>query len=235
MNQPHKVCPQCGQPAVLEMPQCRRCGYSYPVLSVPSPFSQPAMTKEPSHKRRALTGVLCVMALLVGVLAVGIRSLSVLFSAESTSSDLVSSPRKRIMRNGPPLIGTQGSSSSLPTGSALTDRQSSQPTSVPDVTSDGMFKERPSQSEMPTIRVTNLDRDTMIFILRDASGHIYRTQSTNGHTATLQVPPGDYTVEVTDDDPMIRPNHGDATFRRYKEYEATFDASLFAPPFHLGD
>ncbi|HLK61764.1 MAG TPA: hypothetical protein VKU00_34780 [Chthonomonadaceae bacterium] len=30
MTQPYKVCPQCGQPAVLEMAQCRRYGYAYP-------------------------------------------------------------------------------------------------------------------------------------------------------------------------------------------------------------
>lgn len=30
MQPAHKFCPKCNQPAVLSMPQCRRCGYIYP-------------------------------------------------------------------------------------------------------------------------------------------------------------------------------------------------------------
>src|SRR5689334_15491083 len=29
MAQPHKTCPKCGQPAVLTMKQCGRCGHTY--------------------------------------------------------------------------------------------------------------------------------------------------------------------------------------------------------------
>jgi|SRR5579871_1184013 len=38
---PHKFCPQCGQPTVLQMPQCARCGHLYhtpPSAPHPSPI-----------------------------------------------------------------------------------------------------------------------------------------------------------------------------------------------------
>jgi hypothetical protein len=37
-NQPFKVCPNCGQPAVLSMPSCRRCGQSYPPFTHASAY-----------------------------------------------------------------------------------------------------------------------------------------------------------------------------------------------------
>ena|SRR5579871_4859855 len=50
---PHKTCPQCGQPAVLEMPVCRRCGFPYPPAAVPVfvPIPVPLTALVPPRKR----------------------------------------------------------------------------------------------------------------------------------------------------------------------------------------
>ena len=55
---PHKICPQCGQPAVLTMAVCQRCGYPYnapmvvPVI-VPVPVVPPGFRV---RRRRSVFG-----------------------------------------------------------------------------------------------------------------------------------------------------------------------------------
>src|SRR5437588_8920507 len=41
MSIPHKICQNCGQPAVLDMPACRRCGQVFPSQPAPPPLSPP--------------------------------------------------------------------------------------------------------------------------------------------------------------------------------------------------
>ncbi|HZT43037.1 MAG TPA: hypothetical protein VFA07_12790 [Chthonomonadaceae bacterium] len=49
---PHKICPQCGQPAVLDMPVCRRCGFPFPTPNVVPVFVPVPMTAlVPPRKR----------------------------------------------------------------------------------------------------------------------------------------------------------------------------------------
>jgi len=63
MIQPHKVCPRCGQPAVLQMPACRRCGYAYT-----SDASAGWSANGPSRGRRRLLvlSLAALCALLLG-------------------------------------------------------------------------------------------------------------------------------------------------------------------------
>jgi hypothetical protein len=99
----------------------------------------------------------------------------------------------------------------------------------------GFFVEKPGQREMPVLYITNLERDTMTLILRSREGHVYQAISSNGNRVSLQVPAGDYAVQVFSSSPYVQPNYGDATFHRYKEYEANFVDTNDAEPLHLGD
>src|SRR5260221_6436140 len=56
---PHKICPHCGQPAVLAMQVCQRCGAPYPVV--------PYMDQRPSSPT-SRTPLLVLLA--CGVLAI---------------------------------------------------------------------------------------------------------------------------------------------------------------------
>src|SRR5207244_12085836 len=98
-----------------------------------------------------------------------------------------------------------------------------------------LFREKASTTETPTIRVTNLEDDLMTLTLRDAAGHVTQAQSRSGRTTTILEPPGEYSVDVTSNDPLVQPNSGDAVFRRYKAYDATFAWTSDPTPLHLGD
>lgn len=100
---------------------------------------------------------------------------------------------------------------------------------------NGLFVERDSAVEMPTIYITNIEQDMMRLVLEDPVGHRYEATSTSGQTATLHVPAGSYRVTVFSDNPAVQPNSGDAIFRKHKEYEASFAYSQTAEPLHLGD
>lgn len=77
----------------------------------------------------------------------------------------------------------------------------------------------------------------MTLVLRDEFGHEYVARCTRGQDAVIQVPPGDYTVDVSSDNPNTGSNSGDAVFRRYKRYSADFETvpAFLADPIHLGD
>src|SRR2546429_4128798 len=97
MTQPPKTCPQCGQPAVLEMAQCRRCGFVYPPSApaappltpqshpltpgYPSPAPAPRILERPAQQRQASQRALLLALALLGCLAlavvvVGLRRLN---------------------------------------------------------------------------------------------------------------------------------------------------------------
>ena len=99
----------------------------------------------------------------------------------------------------------------------------------------GMFVEREGAAESPTLSITNDDNDTMQLLLKDAAGKVYHLEAHPMQTSSLQVPPGHYDVAVSSENPAIRPNYGDAEFRRHKEYSATFVQSADYGPIHLGD
>ena len=97
------------------------------------------------------------------------------------------------------------------------------------------FVESESRQEMPVLTFVNIANDTLTLTLRDRYGHVYRASSYQGQEATLQVPPGDYSVSVENDNPHVRPNWGDASFRRFKAYHANFIEGHFDERIHLGD
>src|SRR5579871_202657 len=71
----YKTCPVCGQPAVLSMPACGRCGAPYPPLSAPGTAQPPIMPgagaplpSQPTSGSRgpALAIIAVLLALLLG-------------------------------------------------------------------------------------------------------------------------------------------------------------------------
>ncbi len=200
---PYKVCPACGQPAVLEIQRCRRCGLAYP----PAPAPAAPGYYRPSRPSAWPWVVAAAGGLMALLLVVG-------FAAARHAA-------------------RAGASSSL-TGTAGQILPHSDTGGTADLTGS-LFHERPGAAENPTIHVTNLEDDLMTLTLRDAAGRQYVVRSINGITQTVSIPAGDYTVEVTSNDPMIHGSTGDATFRRYKEYDATFVHGPPMGPLHLGD
>jgi hypothetical protein len=98
-----------------------------------------------------------------------------------------------------------------------------------------LFAEQDSPQEMPALTFGNMADATLTLTLRDRYGHVYRASARREETATLQVPPGDYSVSLDGDNPHIRPNWGDATFRKFKSYHAAFGVGHVDTRVHLGE
>lgn len=212
--EPYKTCPQCGQPAVVQMPQCRRCGYVFPPAPSAAPYGRPmsaaswrelagpAPVAAPTRGQRWSVLAALVLLGLVGLVGAG----AFVYGLKHPG--------------GRPVAGA-----ALPAQSG----------GMADPTA-GPFVERPGRTEMPTLRVTNgEDEGTLFLVLQDANGRTWRTAARPGETSTLQVPPGDYRLRVSSDERWLHANDGDATFRRFKEYSATFVASVLPGRIHIGD
>jgi hypothetical protein len=76
---------------------------------------------------------------------------------------------------------------------------------------------------------------TLVLTLTAGSGAVFRALSRNGVEGTIQIPAGDYQVDVECNDPGVLPNHGDASFRQFKEYTAEFVHTIDPERLHLGD
>ena len=213
-NQPYKVCARCGQPAVIQMVTCGRCGLPFPHAQLSSPLagemapglsaaSQRELGQTHAAARPRRTNTLPLVVLL---------ALLVLFALAAS----------RLVRGvdamaGPAFTGAAGL-----------------PGAIGDPTS-GVFQERPSASEMPTVILDNGAGGTLTLILRSPEGNEYQVQSRVNEERRIQVPAGHYTLSISCDVPTVQPNYGDATFKQYKEYEAFFVLDDYAPPIHLGD
>jgi hypothetical protein len=210
MMLPHKVCPRCGQPAVLEMPRCRRCGHAYPAAGVEPTMTFARPLSEASRrelerarvpKRRSPAPLI---ATVLALLALGATAW-LMRSVKPAAAPLAS-------RTGPPTAAPP-----------MRDPMA------------GMFVEREGRTEMPTLTVTNDDTDAMNLLLKDETGRVLLLPVPALSTASKQIPAGRYDIAVTSDNPAIRPNYGDAVFRRHKEYSTTFIQSPDYGPIHLGD
>lgn len=208
---PHKTCPHCGQPAVVSMPQCRRCGFVFP--SAP-PASFGVEARERPHERipqasgsRSISTWLPLM-LVCGAL-LGIVALA------------------RLRGVGQHALPTDGGH----TGSAL----DFSPTDGAAPHGSSLFVESNSAQEMPQLTVRNGSGSGLTLTLRDRYGHVYRAICTQFGTADMQVPSGYYSVSIESDNPHIRPNWGDATFRKFKAYEADFVVGHRDERVHLGE
>jgi hypothetical protein len=213
MTMPHKICPQCGQPAVLAMMQCQRCGFVYGSGTSasqsgfpPSPHSreipraqQPAL----QPRRRGPLALLVILGL--GIVVLGAVALSwrlnVLTRGLSEGSGLNSAP-----------IDAEAPPSKL-----------------------SLFVESDSREEMPVLKWRNFTFSPMSITLRDRYGHVYRSSIEHGGVATLQVPAGDYSVSLDSSNPRIHPNWGDASFRKFKAYRANIVLHHSHERIHLGD
>ena len=220
MTAPHKICPQCGQPAVLEMTQCRRCGFAYaplpPLASGVSPYvpaspyrvEVPGAQRAAQQRKRSAAPLILFAALGIGLLLFfGLARHAALLRAELSAGD---------RPGGSPLADPPADSASPPGKLSF-------------------FVESESRQEMPVLTFRNLADDTLTLTLRDRFGHVYRAFSFKGEQGTLQVPPGDYSVSVENNNPHVRPNWGDAAFRKFKAYHADFIEGHFDERIHLGE
>lgn len=102
----------------------------------------------------------------------------------------------------------------------------------------GMFTERPSAVETPTIRIRNMSEDPLTLILTAEDGRTYRMMVLPFDTNSIQVPAGHYAASVVSANYHVHPAIGDATFRRRHEYEDAFVTRPwygFDTPLHMGD
>ncbi len=213
MTMPHKICPQCGQPAVLEIAQCRRCGFVYaPMPAATPPAFTPSAREMPrdrqaAQQRKNSALPLALMAIfIIGVVAVGsvVRVLT------------------RAAFSGRGVPGGSGVNSS-PADTASPPGKLS------------FFVESDGKQEMPVLTFRNMENDTMTLTLQDSYGHVFKASSRSEQLATVQVPAGYYSVSLQNDNPMVRPNWGDATFRKFKTYHADFVEGHFDARIHLGE
>jgi rubredoxin len=220
MTMPHKICPHCGQPAVLAMTQCRRCGFVYgsdtpaaPAGSAADPNAREIpRARQAAPQRKSSLGPLALLIVLgIGVFVVGAAY--------------------RVWRHAF-LRHAAFSARGLPGGSAV-NAAPADAASLPGKLS--LFVESESTQEMPVLTFRNFAIGTMTLTLRDRYGHVYRASSADEQVATLQIPAGDYSVSIDSDNPRIRPNWGDATFRKFKAYHADFVVGHTDERVHLGD
>jgi len=99
------------------------------------------------------------------------------------------------------------------------------------------FEEHPAQAEIPTISATNESYQIANLSLTDRYGRTYTLQTPPMQTTSISVPAGTYRVSLMSDNASVHPNYGDAVFRPFKSYTATW---VLAPetesaPIHLGD
>ena len=207
-NATYKVCAHCGQPAVNQMPQCRRCGMPFPNVSETIERRQRiAPSRKSSGKSLAVVIALMIAALIFGGAFV-----------------------RKMLRKMPNDFANVTSGQGVPPSRPPISDGNSQP----DLTG-GLFKERPGSAENPTVFVQNMETGTLVLELRDQSGRVYKTQCIAGQRVPLQVPAGNYGVHVSSDVPGVSATDGDATFRKFKEYDAAFSYGMPGEPLHLGD
>lgn len=218
MTMPHKICPQCGQPAVLEMAQCRRCGFAYmQAPSVGSPYvpgtqrdrERPYAPQQPPTRRRS--GARLLLAALGCLLIVG-----------ALARVLMQGTRRH----------ASAATGGLPFDSGL---------NIAPADADAppgkfaLFAESESRQETPSLTFRNWSGFTMTLTLRDQYGHVYRSSCAGDQTAEMQVPAGYYSVSLDCDNPHVRPNWGEATFRKFKTYRADFGVGVGGERLHLGE
>lgn len=110
--------------------------------------------------------------------------------------------------------------------------------SLPPVTSapaPGLFQELPSADPVPSVTVTTDENDVVTVLLLDSVGRSYYAVCSPGVPATIQIPAGQYSVQVSSNDPDVLPNTGDALFRPYRKYSARFYHGIGRDPIHLGE
>ena len=201
------------------MAQCRRCGFLFasatPFAPGRPPHSSaveaPAAVRYAQQRRRYAGPLALLVCLGLIVLLLGVGR-TVLTNAG--------------MR--PPAFPARG----LPEGSNLNGAPADA-ASPPGKLS--FFVESNGQEEMPVLTFRNLADGIMTLTLRDRYGHVYRASSRQAELARLQVPAGDYSVSLENSNPLIHPNWGDATFRKFKAYNALFVVGHSDTRIHLGD
>lgn len=206
----YKTCPHCGQPMVLSMPRCMRCGYVFPVAA---PHYDPAILARdrgrPVWAPWIIAGVLFVPFLFAALLV------PVFMQANNPARE-ASTDRYRSES------GDRGGSGSF---ISAAPREGGSP-----------FTERPSARERPTIFVSNAEGDAIYLELIDADGGTTTIGARGGgQVASSPVDPGEYRVRVYTNNPNVQENTGVAVFRKFREYECVFAYTDSSDPLQLGD
>ncbi|BCW99164.1 MAG: hypothetical protein KatS3mg024_1991 [Armatimonadota bacterium] len=216
-QQPFKICPECGQAADLQAPVCAQCGHAYRTQFTPT--GQRVATPESSDGRTQMgqPWVAPQQQRFSGVTAAIVGSLAVV-------AFLI-------------LLVVIASVPRTPSQQEVATPQESP---APALTSSGIFEERPSNVETPTIRIYTDYPGGAVLILTGTDGSRYTVACYPNRDGVIQVPAGDYGVEVCSPDGSIPPRTGTAVFRRFTEYEAGFTvithpAGEELPPLRLGD
>ena len=215
MNQQlYKICPECGQPGELQAQLCARCGHAYRTQFTPAgqPVTPPGATDGRTQMGQPWTQpqTFPIVAGVVGGVIALVAFVVLLVIIGLMAED----------QSAGPASGAANSS--------------------PVLTSSGLFRERPSQVEIPTIRISTDYAGGASLILTGRDGSRYTATCYPRRDAVFQVPAGDYGVELLSPDASVTPRTGLAVFRRYKEYEAGFTVEPHIPweelpPLRLGD
>lgn len=207
----YKLCPECQTPAQVNAASCSKCGHIFRSQYMPPPAGLPPQQAlyTPPPPRRTSTGLWVLLAALASF-AVLLAVAVVLALAKSGQE-----PPPETASGQPPAPDT-----SSPGG----------------VMTRGMFRERPSQQEMPTVVVENEESDVLTLRFTSADGRQYELHATAGSPGSVQLPAGDYSVYLSSSDPTVEDNSGTAVFRRYRSYQASFHVVDYpVPPIRMGD
>ncbi len=220
-GQPYKICPECGQPAELTAQACGRCGHAYRTQFTPA--GQPFQTPGAPEQRTQMFGM---------------------------PPPVPPAPAQPASSQGPlwalAALIARGAFvlllllASVQDGQAPSGVGREQQEAASTLTSTGIFRERPSAVEIPTIRIRTDYSGGAILILTGMDGRRYTASCYPNREGVLRVPAGDYGVEVLSPDGSIGASTGTAVFRRFKEYEAEFTLVTYypweePPPLRLGD
>jgi hypothetical protein len=106
--------------------------------------------------------------------------------------------------------------------------------------SAGLFTETVSPTPSPTIAITNLSPVAAELVLTGSNGEEYSLITESGEHNSLTIPAGDYSARLISADPSVGGNYGDASFHRFRQYDATWvldtvNPYVFGGNLHLGD
>ena len=228
--QPYKRCDSCGQPAVLSMVRCGRCGKPFTVVSggsssVGQPPTQQILNHPAGYPYSALRKPLSLWRiLLIGALMM--LSLAVVLGGMRRNRRHRFPQPAGLMFN---LTAPAAQPGSEPSPSAL-----QQPGTAPPV-AGGLFQETNSAEETPVVTIYNVETDSLFMDLVDESGHSFHLASVRGMPGTVRLPSGDYRLRITSSDPRIGATEGTAIFRKHKQYSAVFHHDLPNGPVQIGD
>jgi hypothetical protein len=220
---PYKICPRCGQATILEKMFCGRCNFAFPAHTFMPPPRVPVIQRSDALLLGALLVAFCVVGAIIwrANVATGKEPSPSLLASSSTRQipdNTLSSKQEDFSPPQTPLVTAQGQASSSP------------------------FLERPSTQEIPTINIRG-DQDDFNGVpdrvqFRNIAGQVFEMVVPAGQTSSMRLPAGNYEYILLPGHPRVQGQDGDATFRRYRQYDLSITTehnALYSGPQHIGD